>query len=171
MKKVKSKKYRMGVWSEGYIQELLRGGHIHNPLFYLEGKAKERTRWSKTEGDVRFRAAVGGYGFYVKYCASWNSTWDLFNETNDIISISHPNKGKGDYIYVLKKYFKRFLKYRLTDQYGQYKLYTVEDRRLLFQEGVDGFKVYSYKYRTIRDILAEQVIEELDKNNQSNLTQ
>src|SRR5205085_10812512 len=98
-------------------------------------------------------------GWIGKYESSFaKAMWCLTDAGYTINSIYHPHPAKSDVIYVLNEFFPKFLEGRLIDEYEGDKLYSVEDRRLFFKKGQKQFTVYSYKYKTIKDIRTAEVL-------------
>jgi len=60
---IKGKKYRIGSWAKLYIEELLRGGYVHNPARYVEGKAfiKYVEKYYKSWGNALKHLKSAGY--------------------------------------------------------------------------------------------------------------
>src|SRR5919109_880572 len=120
---IKGKNIRIGRWARPYVEELLRGNYIHNPLCYLEGRARQSGK-SHKEG--------GWLGFYYK---SWQNALVKLEEVGyPVVTIDDFRPGRLNYLFVLQKYFKKVLKSHLVESVDSYKLYTIEDRSLLIKD-------------------------------------
>ena len=160
---IKGKNIRIGSWALPYVEELLDGNYIHNPCCYLEGRAAMSFVFDPVEKKAK---RIGWQGQYRR---SWSKCYQKLQEAGlDIVVI--PNWYRGDYIYVLRKYFPKLLtKKRLIDSDETNRLYRLENRNLLFRDPKDNytFEVYGAKFRTIESILVKEVIGTLDRNDDS----
>lgn len=156
-KKVILKKLKLGSWVKPFIEELLRGGYIHNPCCFLQGKAA-KTYCGKGNKE-------GGW-FNSYYSSFRKAIFNLAAEGVPIIEITDIRHGRNT-IYVLDTYFENFLRRRLIEEKDQYRLYQVEDRFLFFTNESHEFTVYSTKMKNIQNIMAERVCKAIDEINQS----
>jgi len=156
---LRGKNIRIGSWALPYIEELLAGEHVHNPCWYLEGKAGMISEFDP-EQKVYTR-----HGWRRSYMRSWANALTKVCATGiEIVGI--PNAFNSDPIYILKKYLPRLLtKNRLIDEHGERRLYRLENRVLYFKtsSNAETFQILPAKCRKIQDIMVAEVVEKLDE--------
>lgn len=132
---------RIGSWSEPYVEEILRGGYVHNPVYYIEGQGR-----LKYQNDFQ---------------KSWDNACKKIKKAGHELLILQDHRG-GNSIYILKKSFFNLSHRRLIEEKNGYKMYRLEDRNIFFRP--DGnYKIVSCR-TTISDILIKEVESVLDDN-------
>lgn len=132
-----------------YIEELLSGGYVHNPTKYIEGSyGPSRKYWVSRQH---------------KYQKSWYNALNHLKQEYDVTII--PNRYGGDHIYILEKFFAKFLKKRVIEQTNGYTLCRIEERNLLFNPGdfPEGVCTVVHCKYSIKDIITKSVEYALDK--------
>jgi hypothetical protein len=141
----KEKKHKIGCWAKLYVEELLRGGYVHNPTIYVESKYRKHYLWHMR-----------------KYCVSWSNALNALRQRRYKI-VEIPNHYGGNWIYILKKNFPKFIKDRIIEKENGFIMCRVIDRNLLFRPGkfLKEFEVYSCR-KTIKQILTDEVVYRMD---------
>jgi hypothetical protein len=150
MQKERQRAYRPGSWAQPYLDEILRGGYVHNPSLYIECKYNQH---------------------YKRWVRRYNESWYMALGTikQDLLTI--PNHYGGNPIFILKKSFNKLIKKRIIQETNGFTLCRLEDRNCLFRPGQfpEGeFEVVNCS-ASIEDILTEEVMEVLDGESQYQL--
>lgn len=140
-----TKNPRIGPWARPYVDELLRGNYIHHPALYISsGKHnKHYFTWIRN------------------YNQSWAGALSILKKKHDIMQIR--NIYQTDTIFVLRKFFLKFIKKRVIEQKENFILCRLENRNLFFRKKFPegDFEIVSTRL-SIQDILTKEVEEVLD---------